>query len=484
MKICIVAEGSYPYITGGVSSWIHALITSMPQHEFILLTVGAEEKMKGKYKYTLPPNVSAVHESFLDVFLREEDKWGKTFSLSADEYSAFKSLISGGADTNWDALFKLLLDKRWETSTEFLMSKDYFDLLSELGREKYSQLPFREMFWTVRSMLLPLMQLLRQTIPEADLYHAVSTGYAGVLASFGKQLYGRPMLLTEHGIYSREREEEIIKADWVKGYFKDIWIQFFYGLASCAYLYSDKVITLFGRNLEMLIELGCPSEKASIIPNGVRTNDYMQLPQPEEGHFREKVIIGAIVRVVPIKDIKTMLLGFVHVKREVPNAELIVMGPTEEDKQYYRECLELVDLLGIEDVTFTGSVNIKEYLGRMDLMLLTSISEGQPLAILEGLAAGKPFVSTDVGGCRELLYGRNDSYGQAGYVVPVMNDEELAKAIIRLCRNEQERIRMGLNGRNRVLNDYTHEQFISKYEELYDELGMSIGTKGEREWRA
>ena len=56
MRICLIAEGSYPYVTGGVSSWIQGLMTSMKEHEFIIYAIGAETKQKGKYKYQFPSN--------------------------------------------------------------------------------------------------------------------------------------------------------------------------------------------------------------------------------------------------------------------------------------------------------------------------------------------------------------------------------------------------------------------------------------------
>jgi polysaccharide biosynthesis protein PelF len=478
MKICIVAEGSYPYVTGGVSSWIHDVISSMPRHEFVIFAIGAEERNRGRFTYRLPANVSEVREVFLDAFLQEEGRWGRRFELSGEERDALQGLIVGERDTDWEALFRLLRSGRWNASTEFLMSQDYFDLLSDVARQRYEQLPFRELFWTVRSMLLPLMQLLRHPLPEADLYHAVSTGYAGVIASLGKHLYGRPMLLTEHGIYSREREEEIIKADWVKGYFKDLWIRYFYGLARCAYQYADQVVTLFNRNREIEIELGCPASKIAIIPNGIKADAYADLPRKTADD--PAVHIGAIVRVVPIKDIKTMIQSFAAVKREVPEATFTIMGPYDEDPDYYRECVELAETLDVRDLTFTGSVDVKARIGKLDVVVLTSISEGQPLAVLEAMAAAKPVVATDVGSCRELLYGSaaDGVECRAGLVVPVLDDKEIARAIITLCKSESLRREMGENGRRRVLSAYTHDQFISRYESLYASLG-----KGEKTWR-
>ena len=53
MRICLILEGCYPYVHGGVSSWMHNYITEMSEHEFVLVTIGANAKQKGKFKYEL-----------------------------------------------------------------------------------------------------------------------------------------------------------------------------------------------------------------------------------------------------------------------------------------------------------------------------------------------------------------------------------------------------------------------------------------------
>jgi glycosyltransferase involved in cell wall biosynthesis len=470
MKICILAEGSYPYITGGVSSWIHSLITNMPEHQFIIYAISAEEKSRGKFKYVLPKNVIDVSETFLDTYLREGEKWGKRYKISKIERETLCSFLAG-EKIDWSGIFSFLLSDQVKSVSDFLTSKDFFDIMHDVCDKRYSQIPFTEMFWTMRSMILPLFLTIRNPMPEADLYHSVSTGYAGVLGALGKYLYKKPFLLTEHGIYTREREEEIIKADWVKGYFKDVWIEYFYSLSNCAYSQVDQVISLFTRNKEIQEELGCDSNKITIIPNGVQSSDYEGLPQKDN---ENEIAIGAIVRIVPIKDIKTMIQSFALVKHEVPEAKFYIFGPTDEDEEYYEECLQLVSELDAQDIVFTGSVNVREHIGKMDILALTSISEGQPLAVLEGLAAGKPFVTTDVGSCRELLYGTNDDFGQAGIVESVMHYEKIGHAIISLCRNKDLRKQMGMNGKNRVSTLYSRNRFIEGYRKIYSDYERNL----------
>ena len=468
MKICLIAEGSYPYVTGGVSTWIHTLMTEMPEHEFIIYVISADSKRKGRYLYELPLNLVEVKEVCLDSYVMEEGKWGRRLNLPKEDLDNLASLIKGNGSTDWGPVFNLLRSDLFENTIDFLSSKDYLDIVERLAEEEDQQLPFNDLFWTVNSMLLPLIVTVREEIPEADLYHCVSTGYAGITGVLAKHLHGKPLLLTEHGIYSREREEEIIQADWVKGEFKDLWIRYFYTLSSAIYDAADKVITLFHRNKEIEVEMGCPEDKISIIPNGVEVGHYAQLvPVPDDGVIR----IGAIVRVVAIKDIKTMIHSFALVEKEIPNAELYIMGSADEEELYYEECLQLVASLGVNNIIFTGQVSVKEYIGKMDMIVLTSISEGQPLAVLEAMANGKPVVATNVGSCKELLIGKADDDEPAGIICPVLHYEKIAEALTKLCRDGQLRESMGRSGYERVRRSYRKSAFIERYRTLYQSLG-------------
>lgn len=473
MKICIIAEGSYPFVTGGVSSWIHTLLKQLPEHQFIIYAIGAQASNRGNYKYELPENVVEVKEVFLDQHIYEaQPRWGRKVAFDQDAIQAFMALLTSNQDMNWNQLFKVLDRMKDHSPIEFLMSRTFYDILESLAYHSFSQVPFTDLYWTVRSMLLPFILLIQEPLPKADIYHSVSTGYAGLLGAYGKYTYNKPFYLTEHGIYSREREEEIIKSDWVKGYFKDIWIDYFYTLSRCAYTFADQVITLFGRNREIQMELGCPEHKIRIVPNGVEISDFYDLPAKQEEE-KNQIMIGAFIRVVPIKDIKTMLQSFAIVQREVPEAVFYIMGSYEEDPKYYEECLQLAKTLDLINVYFTGQIDIKQYMNRMDILVLTSISEGQPLVLLEGMAAKKPFVTTDVGSCKELLYGPDDSFGQAGIVCPVMHYEELGHAIIELSKNPSLRQSYGNNGYNRVRAKYTLSLFISSYRKLYSDSEVS-----------
>ena len=476
MKICVIAEGCYPFVAGGVSSWLQNMIKQMPQHEFVVWAISAQEKQRGHFAYELPPNVVEVVDVYLDAVIHETlRKNPRRYRLTKPQQDAIYAMLSS-QNPDWDEIFSLFRGDRLK-GVEFLLNRDFFSILQDICEERYPFVGFTDFFWTIRSMFLPLLYLLGGKPPEADLYHSVSAGYAGVLGSMAAQYYKKPYVLTEHGIYTREREEEILRTNWVPPHFKDLWINMFYMFTRCAYHYADQVTSLFQRASLIQQEIGCDADKCTVIRNGVHAERFENIPQKEPDGF---IDIGAVVRIVPIKDIKTMLYAFSRVCAEYPNVRLYIMGPTDEDEEYYDECLQLKQDLELSNVTFTGRVNVQEYLKRIDFTLLTSISEGQPLAVLEAMAAGRPAVTTNVGCCRELLEGPDDSFGSAGFCVPVMHQGELAESMLALCQSEKTRIQMGENGRKRVHALYRHEQMIEQYLSTY----QTAQERSERRWQA
>ena len=182
-----------------------------------------------------------------------------------------------------------------------------------------------------------------------------------------------------------------------------------------------------------------------------------------------------VVRLAPIKDIKTMIYAFFELSAHVKNVRLHIMGGVD-DEEYAQECYELVKQLKLENIIFTGRVDIVKYMEKLDFTILTSISEGQPLSVLESFAARRPCVTTDVGCCRELLEGKEeDVYGKAGYYVAPMYRDGLALAMEKMCESRSRRLRMGKNGQARVKAYYRQERMIRLYRELYEEVIQKNG---------
>ncbi len=477
MRICIVAEGCYPYVVGGVSSWIHSMIRAFPNVEFVVLAIVANRSVSGKFAYELPDNVTEVHEAYLDDVDWAKKK-RKGYRLKPREYRAMRNMVLD-RPVEWNVIFELFQNRKFSIN-EILMGPDFLHISMECYKIKYPQIVFSDFLWTMRSIYLPLFLMLKTELPKADLYHCVATGYAGLLGSMAKRMNQCGLLISEHGIYTREREEELIKAKWVEGIYKNIWIEQFKKMSTLAYFDAGLVTSLYGHARELQIELGCPAEKTMITPNGINTQRLSDLPgkKEEDAGF---INAGAVLRVTPIKDVKTMIQAFAFAKKKVPNLKLWIMGPVDEDEKYAKECFDMVENLKVEDVIFTGRIDVRDYLGRMDFTLLTSISEGQPLTILESYAAHKPVIATDVGNCRELIYGLDDSFGAAGILTHIMNIAEISEAMVDLATDEEGRLQMGENGYRRVMAGYKLEDMQAQYKKIYQRFCEEAGLEWSEE---
>lgn len=373
MRVCIVAEGCYPYVVGGVSGWINSMIRSFPNIEFIVLAIVANRSLRGQFQYELPENLTEIYEVYLEDQDWIDKKRKSRYHLSKEEYNEMRNLVLN-RKADWNVLFELFRKPIFSIN-DFLMGDDFFYIVRECYDRKYANSIFSDFLWTMRSIYLPLCFVMKTDVPKADLYHCVATGYAGVLGSMAQHFHGSGLLISEHGIYTREREEELIKANWVHGIYKNIWIEQFKKMSLMAYERADIVTSLYQRARDLQIELGCPKDKIRITPNGIDVDRLTNMPGKSEEE-RKWIYAGAVLRVTPIKDVKTMIQSFAFAKKKVPELKLWIMGPTDEDEKYARECFELVDMLGVKDVEFTGRVDVRDYLGKMDFTLLTSISEG------------------------------------------------------------------------------------------------------------
>ncbi|KDE73793.1 GT4 family glycosyltransferase PelF [Fusobacterium necrophorum] len=468
--ICFICEGAYPYVVGGVSAWVHELIRSNPQHRFKVLCIIPNENF-AKLKYQIPKNVIEIKNIIMDPYLNFSYTSVLRDSLYEDEEKkkSISEMLSFQINEGEGKLLEMekVFSKNIGKPLEIILSKEYWNSLLEHYFNHYKKGKFSTYYWTYRNIILNLLTIGQEKIPEADIYHSVTTGYAGFVGALAAYRKQGKFLLTEHGIYPREREEEILGADWVDKAFKSIWIEYFYFLSQLTYQYCDKIVSLFEYNRNIQLQYGAPLEKTVVIPNGVDEEIYGNISFQKKDGFH----IGAVLRVVPIKDIKMMIKGFRMVIDKMPDAKLWIIGPTDEDEEYFEECKDLVENLDMEKyITFTGRVDVREYYSFLDLLLLTSISEGQPLSILEGLSSGIPFIATDVGNCCEILQGKKE-IGEAGLIIPPTSYIALGEALLKLYKNEKKLKEFSENGKKIVQKYYTKKYFIGQYRKLYEELG-------------
>jgi L-malate glycosyltransferase len=244
-----------------------------------------------------------------------------------------------------------------------------------------------------------------------------------------------------------------------------------------AYRVASAVVANCEDVRQQLIREGVPARKVRTIYNGLDparvqvTQDRREilagLELPEAARF---VTIMANMRAHVLhpepsclKDHPTFLRGAQRVLQKVPNTFFIISGEGE-----LKEATEeLARTLGIADRTvFLGRCrNVGAVLSISDVCVLSSRSEGFSNSILEYMAAGRPVVSTDVGGAREAIV-----HGESGYLVPVGDDEALADHIISLLLNPDAARSMGECGRRLVSEKFSLAKQFQNVEGLYNEL--------------
>ena len=486
--ICLLLEGTWPYVRGGVSSWIHQMILGLPELTFSVLFIGGQRKAYERRRYEVPDNVVHIEEVFLEEAWQGTARKEPGATASLQELENLYRYLHHPEQPEAEQGLRLVdaLAQGRLSLADVLHSRASWEALSEGYRLHCGDPSFVNYFWTLRSMQSPLLMLAEaaRRMPRARVLHAVSTGYAGLLGCVLKQRWGCRYLLSEHGIYTKERKIDLAQATWIaetstqalngsleagSGYIRTLWIRFFERIGHLVYDSADQIIALYEGNRQRQIKDGADSARTQVIPNGIDLVQWTAaLNAREEGIAP---VVGLIGRVVPIKDVKTFLRAMRGVISVMPQVQGWIVGPEDEDPEYVSECRSLLASLGLEDkVLFLGFQRIQEILPKLGLMVLTSISEAQPLVILEAWAAGTPVVSSDVGSCREMIEGgtaEDRDLGRAGEVVAIADPQATAQAIIDLLRGPQRWSDAQASGLLRVHRYYSEALMLQRYRALY-----------------
>ncbi|CUS94652.1 GT4 family glycosyltransferase PelF [Candidatus Kryptonium thompsonii] len=299
VDVCLILEGTYPYVVGGVSKWTHALVKNLSEIEFSIVHLHSGEERK--IKFEVPENVKSIVE--IDV----RNGFGFRF--------------------------------------------DFRDLID--------------------------------VVPEAKVYHSLSTGFAGLLGLQVKSVKNKPLVLTEHGLYWKEIEFGVDEVECGFKIFKNLrekekvcverrrYLEIFKEIAKKCYLGADVVTTVCRYNLE---------QQLSLISNGKNSTDlnlkFRVIENFVEPEFfgtvvrkvRSEKVISFIGRVVPIKDVKTFIRAMPLILDGIGDVKFLIVGDLMQDPEYVDECFELVRELGlVGKVKFTGEANAVDYLKISDV---------------------------------------------------------------------------------------------------------------------
>jgi len=490
--ICLLLEGTYPFVSGGVSSWVHQIICGLPELTFAIAFLGGERAAYEGVRYERPDNVVHLETHYmmdndeLPVPRAVHGHRGAFEQIAQLHEYLRKPEGQAAPAATLQAMVEVLGRRAGITLQDFLYSEQAWAYVQDHYERFCSEPSFIDYFWTVRNMHQPLFKLsnIADALPPARAYHSVSTGYAGFLGTLLHQRRQRPFILTEHGIYTKERKIDLAQAEWIQdtretlgtaideeaSYIRRLWIRFFEGLGRLAYASASPIVSLYEGNRQRQLADGAAQERTRVVPNGIDMPRFSALRESRPDGVPQ--VVGLIGRVVPIKDIKTFIRAMHSVCTQHPEAEGWIVGPEDEDADYVRECRDLVENLGLtQRVRFLGFRRVDEILPQLGVLVLTSISEALPLVVLEGFAAGVPAVTTDVGSCAELIGGGAEAdraIGAAGEVVSIASPEDTARAILRLLDDPAHWTAAQRAGIERVERLYTQTDMLQSYRDIYE----------------
>lgn len=204
-----------------------------------------------------------------------------------------------------------------------------------------------------------------------------------------------------------------------------------------------------------VVYLGVPLDEFSL----VRSADEVRAARAALGIGPDTFAIGTVTRLMPSKGNQYLIAAAGAVLDALPNARIFIVGEGELQAPLEAQAREL----GLGDrLVFAGFVrDIAGVLSALDLTVFPSLWEGTPLTAFEALAAGKPIVSTDADGLKDIL-----TEGYDALMVPRRDAKALAEAIVTLARDPGRRATLSANARL-TGRKYDIDTFVRKMERLY-----------------
>ncbi|MEU2586363.1 GT4 family glycosyltransferase PelF [Streptomyces avermitilis] len=476
-RVTLLTEGTYPHSHGGVSVWCDQLVGGMPDIDFDVIAVTGTGREP--IVWDIPGHVSRV---------AAVPMWGP-----APDGRAPRGRRRNRLDSAYEQFLTALLDPcaehRFGTAlyvmaraaadgmlSPFLRGDRAISILTAVwnrpGLAVREAQPTLHDAITATALLEHALRPLATPLPQDGVAHAVSGGVAALPGLAALERHGVPLLVTEHGVYLRERYLGYRTAPY-RWPVKAVVLGFFRLLAEETYLRAALITP--GNRYNRLWE-----EQGGADPESIRTvyNGVDPAAFPPAGPEPDAPTLSWAGRVDPIKDLETLIRSFALVRSQLPQARLRLFGGTPRGGEAYRErCEALAAELGhAEAVTFEGRVDdIKDAYAAGNIVMLSSISEGFPFTLIEAMSCGRATVSTDVGGVREAV-------GDTGLVVPPRDPAAMAAAALELLGAPERRRSMGEAARLRVIEQFTLRQTVDTFRSIYLELSAPGRTTRRDPW--
>ncbi|MFF8398067.1 DUF3492 domain-containing protein [Streptomyces sp. NPDC016172] len=518
MRIGLLTEGGYPYVSGDARLWCDRLVRGLAQHEFDVYAFSRSEHQEDEGWVPLSPNVRRVRTASLWMAEDDEVVLGRRarrrFTECFGELAAVLCGASGGgssaagkipqgassaaaglpegapaseADRFANALYGLAELARDEGGLAgALRSEAAVRTLERACRAPGAHRAAREA--RVPDLLAVAAHLERALRPlsldwyeddglgAVDLCHAASGGTAVLPGLLARHFTGVPLMVTEYGVRLRTH---YLTAPDAPPAVRSLLAAFQGRLAAEAYGRAE-VVTAGNTHARRWQEhCGADREKLRTVYPGMDARPFAEVGEsPDCADPDTLVWVG---RVEPAKDLVSLLHAFAEVRKQEPRTRLRIVGAPAgtQGAAYLGHCRTLAAQLFPDEAEGPHAAGDNpvsfEEIGGPELpvaadayasgavIVLSSVVEGFPLGLVEAMLCGRATVSTDVGAVVEAI-------GGTGLVVPPRNPRALAEACVALLRDPERRARLGAAARARALELFTVEQNIEAFHGIYLEI--------------
>ncbi len=265
------------------------------------------------------------------------------------------------------------------------------------------------------------------------------------------------------------------------GYFNPIITRIYKTVERYLAKKSDAIIAIseLQKNELTNIHKIAPAEKISVIPLGFDLEQFTENIEAKRKSFRsqfgineDELAIGIIGRLVPIKNHQLFIKAAKHVQEKSKSpVRFVIIGDGESKAEIQEQC-KAADLSYEENqssganVIFTSWIKeIDWVLAGLDIVCLTSLNEGTPVSLVEAQAAGKPIVTTEVGGIKNVVIPN-----KSALLSPIENERLFVENLLKLVENQELRKEMSGCGRSMVLDKFSYRVLVKNMEDLYSSL--------------
>ncbi len=321
-------------------------------------------------------------------------------------------------------------------------------IIPELRREIHA--------WRDWQSYRQIVRALREIKPDIVHTHSSKAGILGRAAAHGLKI---PVVHTIHGSPLHPFQSRLAYEVYRRA---EIW----------AARRCDKLISVCDAMTAQYVAAGvAPREKFVTVYSGMEVEPFLNPTKPRDDVRRElgfgpdHIVVGKVARLFELKGHEYVIAAARSVAAQNPRVRFLFVGDG-----LLREYLEeQISQLGLSDrFVFTGLVpsdRIPELIGAMDIVVHASLREGLARVLPQGLIAGKPVVSYDIDGAREVVIPN-----ETGYLLPPRSVTELAIAIIELAGNSALRDLLGQTGRQRFTDQFRHETMTRRLREIYEQV--------------